>query len=358
MSADDPFRSPEFAPVAAGTGLLALDVVVRKGAEHLTRERAGGTCGNVLTVLSYFGWRSLPVARIGADGAGDLILREYARWGVKLDFVDRDPEIGTPVFIHKITRTGSGGAVHTFSSRCLKCGKHLPSYRPVLAERSQVVSMSLPAPAVFFFDRVSRGAIVLARECRRRGAVVVFEPSSIKDPQLFEEAVGVSHVLKYSGERLGDAGLGSLDGPYITVETSGARGLRYRSRLPGAASRRWVSLSAFPAPIVRDAAGSGDWCSAGVLHILGRSGLAGLLAADEDEIREAFRFGQALAAVNCAHEGALGAMYELHPDAFRAKVLQVMSGETGEAGAPVPEELDYARTPHLCSSCVSADWRM
>jgi sugar/nucleoside kinase (ribokinase family) len=358
MSVDDPFGSPRSSLVAVGTGLLALDVIVRKGAEHLMRERAGGTCGNVLTVLSYLGWSSLPVARIGADSAGDFILAEYARWGVKLDFVDRNPEVRTPVFIHKITRTDSGGAVHGFSGRCLKCGRHLPSYRSVLAERSNELAELLPQPTVFFFDRVSRGAIILAKECRRRGAIIIFEPSSIRDPQLFEEAVSVSHILKYSGERLGGAGLGKLRGPLMTIETNGARGLRYRSKLEDASSKGWVPLSAFPAPIVRDAAGSGDWCTAGILHIFGRSGFGGLLSANEEEILGAIRFGQALAAMNCAHEGALGAMYDLEPDALRAKVFQVMSGEIEEEEEPVDENLEFLPSPHHCASCGSAGWNV
>src|SRR5262249_6235230 len=154
----------------------------------------------------------------------------------------------------------------------------------------------------------SRSSILLAQACAARGALIVFEPSSIKDPDLFGEAVGVAHVLKYSGDRLGDAGLGRSRGPLLIIETNGARGLRYRSNLPRAGARKWVSLSSFPAPLVRDAAGSGDWCTAGIVHVLGRGGLSGLLMTHEHDLQEGIRYGQALAALNCAHEGALGAI--------------------------------------------------
>lgn len=46
----------------------------------------------------------------------------------------------------------------------------------------------LPAAEVFFFDRVSRGALQLAKASSERGAVVVFEPSGVGDPNLFREA--------------------------------------------------------------------------------------------------------------------------------------------------------------------------
>src|SRR5262249_50866662 len=138
----------------------------------------------------------------------------------------------------------------------------------------------LPAARVFFFDRVSRGALLLARACAERGAVVVFEPSGVGDPELFREAWGLAHVVKYSHERLRD--IADLDltraqrkGILLEIETLGADGLRYRSRLPRARTKGWEILGAFAVGVL-DAAGSGDWCTAGVLDKLARGGLSGL----------------------------------------------------------------------------------
>src|SRR4051794_26004402 len=55
-------------PVAAGTGLVALDVVYSGDTAEPLGRWAGGTCGNVLTILSCLGWSSYPVARL-ADNA-------------------------------------------------------------------------------------------------------------------------------------------------------------------------------------------------------------------------------------------------------------------------------------------------
>lgn len=46
------------APLAIGTGLLALDDIRIDGDERPPRRWAGGTCGNVLLALRYLGWQS------------------------------------------------------------------------------------------------------------------------------------------------------------------------------------------------------------------------------------------------------------------------------------------------------------
>ena len=57
---------------------------------------------------------------------------------------------------------------------------------------------------MFFFDRVSPGALHLARACAERGAIVFFEPSGVGNATLFRQAWEVAHVVKYSHERLSE----------------------------------------------------------------------------------------------------------------------------------------------------------
>ena len=56
-------------PVVAGTGLVALDVVINHATGSPQKVFAGGTCGNVLTILSYLGWLSYPIARMDRDAS-------------------------------------------------------------------------------------------------------------------------------------------------------------------------------------------------------------------------------------------------------------------------------------------------
>ena len=92
-------------------------------------------------------------------------------------------------------------------------------------------------------------ALDLAKVSNDLGALIVFEPSGIGDPKLFREAWSLAHVIKYSHERLRDIAdleLGQSDhiGVLLEIETLGADGLRYRSRLPKIAANGWQPVDA------------------------------------------------------------------------------------------------------------------
>src|SRR4051794_36087227 len=97
MRFDIPSDVPGTRPVIAGTGLIALDVVIPDGTHSLLRLWAGGTCGNVLAALSFMGWDAYPIARLRDDAASSQITQDFSRWGVKLDFLGLDPAGSTPV---------------------------------------------------------------------------------------------------------------------------------------------------------------------------------------------------------------------------------------------------------------------
>ncbi len=41
---------------AFGAGLIALDLIINADTSSSFRAHAGGTCGNILTILAYLGW--------------------------------------------------------------------------------------------------------------------------------------------------------------------------------------------------------------------------------------------------------------------------------------------------------------
>lgn len=313
-------------PSVVGTGLIALDVIIDADDPQLSKRWAGGTCGNVLIILSYLGWDSYPVSRLNGETASGRVLRDLKKWNVHLDFAKSEPRVDTPIIIHKISRNVAGEAVHRFSLKCPHCGSWLPTYKAVTSSTAQRVATKIGSPKVFFLDRVSRGSLILAKASADKGALIVFEPAGIDDPRLFREALELTHVLKYSEERMHELQeLKLRDRPLLEIETLGQKGLRYRSKITSCKTNGWQRLDSYKVKQIKDTAGAGDWCTAGIIHQLGQGGFGKFQKITNTELQDALRFGQALAAWNCGFEGARGGMYEVAQKGFQLEVARIMS---------------------------------
>lgn len=337
-------------PKAFGTGLVALDVVMNSDPQSPMRSWAGGTCGNVMSILAFLDWESFPIARMNGDPASQRVKADMKRWGVRLDFAGCGPTSHTPIIVQEIRKNRHGVPTHRFSWACPHCGEWLPGFKAVTMDAIEKVTPSLGGSDVFFFDRISRAALTMAETAAHEGAVVIFEPSGKSDPKLFAEALRVAHVVKYSDQRLADAGgaMQKHNAALLEVQTLGERGLRYRHRLSTKASD-WKHLDSISAPRVLDTCGSGDWCTAGLITKLAVGGLKTFRAAGADKIRNALRYGQALAAWNCGFEGARGGMYVSSRTEFDAAIRSLLSGDTNTS-LPAPKAAAKPSTL-ACPAC-------
>ena len=55
--------------IIVGAGLISLDVLIWDGQRVPISYYVGGTCGNVMMILSHMGWDAYPIARL--DGTKD-----------------------------------------------------------------------------------------------------------------------------------------------------------------------------------------------------------------------------------------------------------------------------------------------
>jgi sugar/nucleoside kinase (ribokinase family) len=332
-----------------GTGLIALDVVLNERRAVEPRLWTGGTCGNVLAILAYLGWQAHPVSRLKSDAASRLIHKDLKRWGVDTRLLSVHPVAPTPIIVHRLRLTAQGEGFHSFSLHCPDCGAHLPSFRPV--PLAAVDSLpDLPSAKVFFADRVSAGILALAQRCAKAGALVVFEPSGIGDEALFERMMQLAHVVKYSNDRLADLPMRPSPTTCLEVQTLGKGGLRYRSSLAGLSKKTWLHCDAYGVQSPTDTAGAGDWCSAGILHVIGRGGLRGLKRITSSRLESAMHFGQALASWNCGFEGARGGMYERTHAQFRDSVTKILHMRAN--AAPESEHIEATSIRAVAGVCA------
>ncbi len=345
------FRVESPKPIAVGAGLIALDLVINGKPEVPRRCWAGGTAGNVLIILSYLGWEAYPIARLKDGRATDLLLKDLKRWEVDTSLVYLDTFGVTPIVVERLRRSEAGVVKHKYEWTCPDCGSWLPRFRPLPTKAVAKIVDNMPTSQVFFFDRVARSSIDLAHEAKSKGALVVFEPSEARKENLLPECLKVADVVKYSSDRQKNLHetTDDIEIP-LEIETNGAEGLRYRIRR-SCGSRPWRTMPAFSVDQLRDAAGSGDWCSAGLLHLLAQSGRKGFEEAGSDHIEDALRFGQALAAFNCQYEGPRGAMYQVSKRTLGASVAEAL-----EIGMVERVEEQSSRVePHgdhfICPNC-------
>jgi hypothetical protein len=359
-------------PIVFGTGLVAMDVILHEEDGHSqARLAAGGTCGNVLAILAYLGWESHTIARLGFDPASRRVSDLLTKAGVSMDFAALEPVCETPIIFQINSVDAAGVPSHRFTSRCPGCGGWLPNYRPVTVRAATAVALAAgllaeagSAPALFFFDRVSPAALMLANDFAQLGALVVFEPAGFADHEQFLAALRVAHVVKYANDRMrkfrdvlerARAGGGNW---ILEIETSGKKGLRYRA--PGCGLAGWRCLPAVGSPRHKDAAGAGDWCTAVLLNAIGRDGVAGVRKLELAELERALVISQAYASLSCGFVGARGMMECQTPadTASAAERLLEGKGSLGDPTARDGETVQVASRHHVtarypfCVACT------
>jgi len=284
----------------AGAGLLALDVVIYDECSQDALAFAGGTCGNVLSILSYLDWTSTAVGTLGDDEPAERLLRDLASVGVSAKHLVRDAQARTPVFFQ--TFRGDPG-----ESRRHEFRQGSPPSQVIATPIRQFPASE--APDVFFMDRLSSDVLALAESAKAHGATVFYEPSSTRDAVFWPQAFVLADVVKYSHDRFTSEDLhgamGSSGSSLWEIQTLGERGLRYRRHHEGDVSA-WTASPAISAPRLVDTCGAGDWCTAGLVYGLASRGAH---QSPEQQFFNAIRLGQALAAWACAFVGARGAMY-------------------------------------------------
>lgn len=280
-----------------GTGFTVLDRIFEDGV--LEDEALGGSCGNVLVSLAMLQRCVVPVLALGDDQTGERLVNEFAEAGAITDYINRRADMRSPM-LNQLLDTLMGE--HKFSSVCHETNSEHAGYQTIDESELQIAVPAITQCKLFYADRLSRSVLKAMGAAREAGAIVFFEPSAIEEDDLFDRALEMTSILKYSSDRLGER-LSSSNFDCIHIVTHGASGLEIRDNQ----WRKWCSSTR--ADIVKDTCGSGDMVSVGLIdwlltHYHHSSEFSG------SDLVDGIVIGQRLAAENCAYAGARGLFKE------------------------------------------------
>jgi len=292
-------------PNCIGSGLITLDILIKDLNFRSLSYYAGGSCGNVLMILSHLGWNVFPIARLNSNKHAVRLLNDFKTNDVNLDFITLAESGSTPIIIQRNIVDKFGIPKHKFELIDPKSGKYLPRFKSITKKMAEDIMIKTFIPEVFYFDRLTPGIMDLVKFYKNRGTLIVFEPSSIK-PKEFLQICSYIDIIKYSDQRIRNyKELFSDCLIPLEIETNGANGLEYRFNL---VDNKWQHLNPIKINNVIDASGAGDWSTAGIIFSINNKYNNDLNKINKKQAEEILIFAQKLGALNCLYEGARGLM--------------------------------------------------
>lgn len=303
------------APTITGAGMIVLDAIINNGSK-IPIYRTGGTCGNVLASLSFLGWKSTSISRTGMDTAGKILIKDLVENGVNVSHITRERNLSTPRIIENLKSNGRF-TKHSFPLCCPTCHTFLPRFRSPRLDAIKDILVAEEIPDVYFFDRVTPATLKLARAYRDMGTLIFFEPSNLKYNAKLEEAIRLSHIMKFSDHEK-NTNVHDIEEipimekiesyiPNLIIRTLGEKGLFFSFK----GNKKWQFQKSFKLNALYDNCGAGDWCTVGFLfHLqeLARKNNISLLdvLGKRKLVKTALIFAQKLAALSCGYIGARG----------------------------------------------------
>ena len=94
-----------------GAGTFPLDNLLMKhadGSVETIYQHVGGTAGNVMSILAWMGWHTLPAARLDDSKVGLQLKADLESYGCDTRYLTNTPDGGTTILdiIHKTGRDG------------------------------------------------------------------------------------------------------------------------------------------------------------------------------------------------------------------------------------------------------------
>lgn len=289
-----------------GAGTFPLDNLLMKGADgsiETVYQHVGGTAGNVMSILAWMGWHTLPAARLDDSEVGLQLKADLESYGCDTRYLTNTPEGGTTILdiIHKTGRDGKPKTAYMAHS---PRGGRFVNHRFWTLKQAQALFDSLDQmPDIFFFDRCAPGNILLAELLHERGVLVYYEPNEAVDRN-FLKAVAVSDIIKFSNEKHPKVSFTDGYDNKLFIQTMSQNGLRYSLR-----GGDWKRLAPVCNPNAIDGEGAGDWTSSTLINALGKQGLPRIADIQASILEECLMVAQKVASESVSYIGAKGLIH-------------------------------------------------
>ena len=289
-----------------GAGTFPLDNLMMKHSKdniETLYQHVGGTAGNVMSILAWYGWIALPAARLDDSEVGFQLKVDLESYGCDTRYLTNTPDGGTTILdiIHK---TGRDGLPKTAYMAHSPHGGRFVNHRFWTLKQAQALFDSMEQmPDVFFFDRCAPGNILLAQLFHEQGVLVYYEPNEPVDRN-FLRAVAASDIVKFSDEKHPDVSFTEGHADKLFIQTMNQAGLRFRLR-----GGEWKHLNPVWNPKAIDGEGAGDWTSSTLIHALGKQGLPSIADLQESILEECLMEAQTVASESVSYMGAKGLIH-------------------------------------------------
>ena len=269
--------------------------------ERVLKEEVGGTCGNVMCMLSRLGWDARPQVKLIDSYNGLKLADSLKSFGCDTRHVSFSPNGGFSGLecIHRRNKTtgehelglrgfGPNGSMFRKITE-LRARDEVPAFLVNLTE----------TPDVYFFDHSEAGPRLIAKELQQRGSLIYYECENCRDLSKFMKSVEIADIAKFSDENVSDVSFCSSYKNKLFILTQGANGLQFRLR-----NGEWKHLPAVPIKNVVDWEGCGDTITAVFINELGKLGLPKIYEISEEQIVSALKVAVDKAALCTQYYGA------------------------------------------------------
>lgn len=288
-----------------GAGTFPLDNLQEKNGKDVKTiyQHVGGTCGNVMSILAWMGWHTLPAARLDDSEAGLLIKADLESYGCDTRLVSNTPDGGTTILdiIHKTGRDGKPKTAYMAHS---PRGGRFVNHRFWTQKQAQALFDSLEEmPDVFFFDRCAPGNILLAQLFHERGVLVYYEPNEPVDRN-FLRAVTASDIVKFSNEKHPDVSFTEGFTDKLFIQTMNEKGLRFKLR-----AEDWITIPPEYNPHSVDGEGAGDWTTSAFINDMGHHHMLTFDRIHQPNVTHCLEEAQRVASMSVSYLGAKGLIH-------------------------------------------------